>query len=222
MAKLTTCGTCGHQVSSTATQCPNCGQKFKKKTSIFTWVIAGVIGMPFLFALFKGAGNEQSSTVQQQSVISSTSIASSPSMPESNWGYDVDTDKMRGTKVYYAGTASINNADFQFPYNGESHLHIQIRKMNDKNEVLLTIDKGQFDCGMDDCIVAIKFDNEAIKNYSFGEADSGRNDVLFLHSDVNAFINKLKKSNTVTVEPKFFQEGKRQFEFKTSGLEWKH
>lgn len=221
MAKLTTCGTCGHQVSVNATQCPNCGAKFKKKTSIFTWAVAGLIGVPFLFGIFKGASNEQPTQTQQQ-IVSSSSNTSSTTVAESNWGYDIDTDKMRGTKVYYAGTASTNNADFQFPYSGESHLHIQIRNMNNKNEVLLTIDKGQFDCGLDDCLVAIKFDNDAIKNYSFGEADSGRNDVLFLHSDVNTFINKLKKSSNVTVEPKFFQEGRKQFEFKTSGLEWKH
>lgn len=64
MAKLTTCGTCGHQVSSTATQCPNCGQKFKKKTSIFTWAIAALFGVPFLFAIFK-SGNEPNPTASE-------------------------------------------------------------------------------------------------------------------------------------------------------------
>ena len=65
MAKLTTCGTCGHQVSSTATQCPNCGQKFKKKTSIFTWALAGLIGIPFLFGIFKSANNSPPQVAEQ-------------------------------------------------------------------------------------------------------------------------------------------------------------
>ena len=65
MAKLTTCGTCGHQVSSTATQCPNCGQKFKKKTSIFTWALAGLIGIPFLFGIFKSANNPPPQVAEQ-------------------------------------------------------------------------------------------------------------------------------------------------------------
>ena len=64
MAKLTTCGTCGHQVSSTATQCPNCGQKFKKKTSIFTWAIAALFGLPLLFAIFK-SGSQPTQTASE-------------------------------------------------------------------------------------------------------------------------------------------------------------
>ena len=46
MAKLTTCGTCGHQVSSTATQCPNCGAKIKRSSPILN-IIVGIIEAPF-------------------------------------------------------------------------------------------------------------------------------------------------------------------------------
>lgn len=72
MAKLITCGTCGHQVSSTATQCPNCGQKFKKKTSIFTWAVAGLIGVPFLFGIFKSA-SQPTQTVSEQPIQETSS-----------------------------------------------------------------------------------------------------------------------------------------------------
>lgn len=89
MAKLTTCGTCGHQVSSTATQCPNCGQKFKKKTSIFTWAVAGLIGVPFLFGIFKSASQPTQSTpepiVTEQKAPSKYESMDKYSVDESNF-----------------------------------------------------------------------------------------------------------------------------------------
>ena len=50
---LTKCKECGEQISKKATQCPKCGSPAKKKTSLFTWVIAIFFGL-MIFGYFSG------------------------------------------------------------------------------------------------------------------------------------------------------------------------
>ena len=105
---------------------------------------------------------------------------------------------------------------------GESHLHIMLRNQGEGNDVMFSIDKGQFHCNYDGCEISVKFDNEAVKTYTVNEADAGKNDVVFLASGKDAFIKKLKTSKKVIIEAPFFQEPRTQFDFDTAGLEWKH
>lgn len=42
---LIKCPECGGQVSNTAGKCPHCGAKTPKKTSLVTWVVAGIAGL---------------------------------------------------------------------------------------------------------------------------------------------------------------------------------
>ena len=222
MAKLTICKDCGHQISKNAAQCPNCGAKIKK-TSMLTWIIGAFIGIPFLIGVFGAAFSDKTTSQPTTTQQATTSQGQQEQVPStSNWHYEEDTDKMRNTKSYFANTASLNSANFQFPYNGESHLNILVRNSSSENEVLFTIDKGQFMCGIDGCELAIKFDNEPVKTYHANEAEAGKTDVIFLAGSKDAFIKKLKSSKKVMIEAPFFNEPKTQFEFNTAGLEWKH
>ena len=231
MAKLITCKDCGHQVSKNAKQCPNCGGKIKHNSPILN-IIIGIILISLVWAMAKSCSGEQpaNNTAAQNVVASnpgSNNVASKEPVADqpiatANWEYNSDTDKMRGTTTNFADNPSLNSANFQFPYNGESHLHILLRHSSDGNDVIFTIDKGQFHCKYDGCEISVKFDNEPIKSYSVGEADSGKTDVLFLSTGEAAFINKLKKSKKVMIEAPFFNEGRQQFEFNTIGLDWKY
>lgn len=40
---LTICKECGESISKKATKCPKCGSPAKKKTSLFTWLVVGII-----------------------------------------------------------------------------------------------------------------------------------------------------------------------------------
>ena len=212
MAKLTTCKDCGHQVSKNATQCPNCGAKIKR-TSLILNIIVGIILFSIVWAMVKSCSSEtppQPTTTQNtaQPLTDNASVAQATPTEKpttaSNWRYDSDVDKMRGNTSYFADATSLNSANFQFPYQGESHLHIIIRN------------KG------DGCEISVKFDNEAVKTYTVNEADAGKNDVVFLAPGKDAFIKKLKTSKKVIIEAPFFQEPSTQFDFDTAGLEWKH
>ena len=61
-----------------------------------------------------------------------------------NWEYSQKVDKMDNKTTYYAECISTDVLQFEFPYNGGSTVTLVIRNMNNKNEILLTIDKGQF------------------------------------------------------------------------------
>lgn len=230
MAKLTTCKDCGHQVSKNATQCPNCGAKIKRSSLILN-IIVGIILFSIVWAMVKSCSSEtppQSTTTQNtaQPLTDNASVAQAPPTEKpttaSNWRYDSDVDKMRGNTSYFADATSLNSANFQFPYQGESHLHIMLRNQGEGNDVMFSIDKGQFHCKYDGCEISVKFDNEAVRTYAVNEADAGKNDVVFLASDKDAFIKKLKTSKKVIIEAPFFQEPRTQFDFDTAGLEWKH
>jgi hypothetical protein len=48
------CQKCSHQISEKAKACPMCGHPNKQGTSVFTWVIAAVVGVFFISALAGG------------------------------------------------------------------------------------------------------------------------------------------------------------------------
>lgn len=131
MAKLTTCGTCGHQVSSTATQCPNCGQKFKKKTSIFTWAVAGLIGVPFLFGIFKSANNPPPQVAEQstqQQVAQQSTVSESPiELKKVDKNYkkikQMDYETCLGVQKIYNDTL------------GKNHKYIELKKTDSKSVI---------------------------------------------------------------------------------------
>lgn len=50
---LVKCKECGQEVSQKATSCPKCGAPIKKKTSLFTWIVAIVLGVWFIGFLSK-------------------------------------------------------------------------------------------------------------------------------------------------------------------------
>lgn len=70
---LKKCKECSAEVSDTAEACPKCGAKMPKKTSRFTKIIAGLIGVGVLASIFSGNGANTPQTA--------LSNAKSPSAP---------------------------------------------------------------------------------------------------------------------------------------------
>ncbi|MFA9487130.1 MULTISPECIES: hypothetical protein [unclassified Moraxella] len=167
-------------------------------------------------------GQTESPTTQDTQDAQATNTATAAAEPASasNWDYQQEEDKMRGTKVHFAHTLSTNAADFSFPY-GKSQAAINLRHNQSGTDAMLRIVSGQFDCNYDGCSIAVKFDDGAIETYRMSNADNGLNDVLFFDNP-KAFIKKLKSSKSVIIEAPFFNHGKEQFEFNIAGLDWQH
>jgi len=136
-----------------------------------------------------------------------------------NWKYDIDEDKMRGTKELYAGVESSNTLDLGFPYN-DSKLTIIVRKIDKETNVILKV-KGQFACNhySEKCIISVKSDDNAIVKYEFIKAEHAMMDTVFIDKEKD-FIDMLKKSNKLIVEVPLFNKGRVQYEFNSSGLKW--
>lgn len=138
---------------------------------------------------------------------------------KTSWVYSEDIDEMDNTETYYASTTSTNEVEFDFPYNGGSTFQLLIRNIKGKNEVIITVSKGQFVSSYIDNNVRVKFDDAQPVNYSYSESTSASADLIFINNS-SAFISKLKKSKSLWVEATFFNEGNIIMKFDTEGFEW--
>lgn len=222
------CKDCGGPVSSDAKSCPNCGAKNVSSLSkILKWGF--IIFLCFIIYSCISAYNKysQKNPIKESTTSAnqaSTQVANNDSSIEKNWIYDSSTDEMRGTKSFFAKTVSLNSHDFDFPYNGGSKLMLTVRKKGSSNDIYITISKGQILCGSyNGCEVSFKFDDGKVQSITMVEPESHNSDMLFVSYDktVSKLIDQMSRSKKLTVEVPFYREGKRQFNFDISGLDWK-
>jgi hypothetical protein len=136
------------------------------------------------------------------------------------WTYSENTDKMEGTKQYFASITSTNKIDFEFPYEGGSTFDIIVRNKGVENEVLLIVSKGQFMTSISgDETLKVKFDDNKPENYIYNSASDASMDVVFIDNS-KKFIDNLKKSKKLMIEANFYNAGKKVIEFNIEGFKW--
>lgn len=240
---LIKCKECGKDISNEVKQCPHCGSTkhrsfFKKHpivTAILGLMVLGAISNSFVDKSKIQEQQRQEEKRKQEAVqkeLESQKIEVKETPKEEpkqevvqesksveNWKYDIDEDKMRGTKKVYAGIESSNTLDLGFPYN-DSRLTIIVRKLDKETNVILKV-KGQFACNSysEKCMVSVKSDDNAIVKYEFSEAEHSMMDTVFINKEKD-FIDMLKKSNKLIVEVPLFNKGRVQYEFNSAGLKW--
>lgn len=216
------CKECGAPVSDKAESCPMCGAKQKKKTSMLAW-----FGLVLLVLAGIGMYAEKSIDSKSSTQSSATKILQNQP-PEANtgelknWQYETSKDEMRGIESKFATTVSTNTVDFDFPYNGGSKLILTLRKRGAEVDVMVAVSKGQILCGIQNCETAFKFDNSRVQSITMSGPESHSSDLLFIAYDKtkSKIISELKNSRKLVIEVPFYREGKKQFTFDVSGLEW--
>ena len=211
------CKECGAPVSDKAESCPMCGAKQPKATSVLTWVCVGILGLAAIIWMYSDKTPSTSS-----GAVSTTQATGSENVKPKNWQYETSKDEMRGIESKFATTVSTNTVDFDFPYNGGSKLILALRKRGSDVDVMVSITKGQILCGIQNCEAAFKFDDGAVQSMTMSEPDSHASDLLFVAYDKteSKIISQLKNSKKLVIEVPFYQQGKKQFTFDVSGLEW--
>ncbi|WP_122509616.1 hypothetical protein [Pseudomonas viridiflava] len=137
------------------------------------------------------------------------------------WNYTDSEDNMSGKLVRRAYVLSTNTVDFDFPYSGAQQATLTIRKHPRwGTSVYISIEKGQFVCGYDDCNVRVRFAKDNAKRVSASEPEDHSSTTLFINNEPS-FIAQVRKSDKVYIEAGFYQEGNRIFEFDISDFEWK-
>lgn len=220
------CKECGGPLSDKADSCPRCGAKVKKM-GMFSKIILGFFAFFVICGVIGSLASNNSSNKNTANASNASAENAEPAatlqaeVPQEpkNWYYDSKKDELHGTTTKFAGTESLNSANFDFPYEGGSKLYLTVRKNHDGADVYITISKGQFVCGIvDGCDVAFKFDDGQIMNITMVEPDSHNSDMLFvrLDSTEQKIINKLQTSKKLIIAPKFYQHGDVQFKFDVS------
>lgn len=216
------CKECGAPVSDKADSCPQCGAKIKR-TSLFVKIILGFIIFTIVMGVIGSFAQEDNNQHkgEAEKPTSNNQGASTPieNLEPKNWTYETSPDELHNKDTKFAITESVNQAYFDFPYNGGSNLMLSIRKNHAGTDAYITISKGQFVCGASSgCDVAFKFDNGEIMNVTMVGPDSYASDVLFvkLDSTEEKIINKIKASKKLIIAPNFYQHGTVQFTFDVS------
>lgn len=211
------CKECGAPVSDKAESCPMCGAKQPKATSVLTWVCVGILGLAAIIWMYSDKTPGTSS-----GAVSTTQATESENVKPKNWQYETSKDEMRGIESKFATTVSTNTVDFDFPYNGGSKLILALRKRGSEVDVMVSITKGQILCGIQNCEAAFRFDDGAVQSITMSGPDSHASDLLFVAYDKteSKIISQLKNSKKLVIEVPFYQQGKKQFTFDVSGLEW--
>lgn len=136
------------------------------------------------------------------------------------WNYEDSTDDLTGKKVRAAWVNSLNEVNFDFPYQGAQRAQLTLRKHPKYgNDAILQIEKGQFVCGVGDCMVSVRFDDGPVQQYGVVEAADHSSNVLFF-SNYSRFVQRAVKAKRLYIAAVVYQEGSPTFEFNVEGLDW--
>jgi hypothetical protein len=91
---------------------------------------------------------------------------------------------------------------------------------------MLSIERGQFTCWPerfgDNCVVAVRFDNDKIRWFSVTRSNDYSNNPWFIFNARTlyspSFITLLRKARVLHIEATFFHEGNHILEFNVAGL----
>lgn len=244
---LMKCKECGHQISKTAPACPSCGAKVKR-TSLFTKIVGGFFALMIVMMIIgqQSAETERSERAAQEAAQRQAEQARLAAMtPEQRaeaerkrkeqelarqeaeqrrlglrWNYQESQDSMGRGTIKNAFVKSLNQVEFDFPYKGPQRGTLQLRvHPQHGRDVIVSIDRGQFLCGIDGCSVNVRFGNGKPVAYRVSEPSDHSTTHLFIRN-YEQFVANTKKVGKVSIEAQFFQQGKRVFEFDVSGLKW--
>jgi hypothetical protein len=167
-------------------------------------------------------GTDSSKTDTTKTTVTTSTTEKKADVDPSSWSYETDTDKMTSKLSYFAAINATNKLQFGAPYEGGSTATVTIRSKAKKNEIILTIDKGQFICDVSDgCAIKVRFDNDPAVSFNGSEPSDYSSTTLFIHPEPK-FIAHAKTAKKMIVEAEFYQEGMQDMEFNVAGLKWEH
>jgi hypothetical protein len=191
--------------------------------AIFFGVIFGVIGLSMVASLFSDKQSSPGAVGLAPSPTPSASSASlvsrpSPTPTPSAWQYNEWTESMTGKTTATATLTSTNSFEFGFPYNGAQRATLTLRKHpRHGNDIILSIERGQFMPGIDGVAVLARFDEgKPVRFWAVGPADHGTT-TLFIRN-YSRFVSALQKAERVQISTTVYQEGDPVFIFYCAGL----
>lgn len=139
---------------------------------------------------------------------------------EEGWAYNEQPDKMGRGVIKTASVTSTNTLSFKFPYSGEQHARLILRKHPAHgNDVMIRVERGQFLAGGDASTLSVRFDESPPVKFSGMAPTDGSSEVVGI-VEYDKFVNRLRRANRLRIEATFFQEGNKVLDFDVGGLKW--
>lgn len=136
------------------------------------------------------------------------------------WRYALKEDRMGGGETRTAITTSKNQISFGSPYQGSQRATLLLRAHpRYGRDVMLSVEKGQFICGVGGCNVTVRFGGGKPQRYSASPPSDYSSTVLFIEGH-DRFVANARKVEKLLIEAAFYQEGNRVFEFDVATLKW--
>lgn len=136
------------------------------------------------------------------------------------WTYQAGADEMTGRATRAAMIRSENSVNFAFPYHGEQRASLIVRTHPSYGrDVIFRIEQGQLLCRrIDRCQVRVKFDEGQPQTWRASPPADHSTTVLFLQA-YDRFVQQLRRSEVVRIQPEVYQEGSPVFEFHVEGYD---
>lgn len=136
------------------------------------------------------------------------------------WTYRTEADAMTGRESRYATITSENTVNFDFPYSGPQHGRLSLRNHPSYGkDVILQIEQGQLLCrSYEDCQIRIRFDDGSPERWNARGPSDNSSTVLFIRN-YDRFLQRLRNSDVVRIQPEVYQEGSPIFEFRVGGYD---
>jgi hypothetical protein len=202
------CNDFAMMASKEASACPYCGKK-----PVMLFLAAGIWFFMGLCLHDEGTVTKLASTVPMANTGNKLSYA------VSKWSYYEEKEKMGRGLVKTANVLSNNEIELVFPYDGQQRGALQLRNHPEYGkDVIVSLQRGQFLCGIDECPVWVRFDQGKMENFSAIQPPDQSNALII--QDYDRFITELRKAKKVAIGAQFYQEGNPFFEFDVAGLKW--
>jgi hypothetical protein len=146
-----------------------------------------------------------------------TKVTSTAPTKNENWNYSTSLVGIDKEKMSWIETRSLNSLNLKFPYNGINRGELTIRKSKGKTELIFTINKGQILCDLYTCKGRIKFDSSPSILFTGDKPSNGTSNMIFI-SNSSDFIQRIKKSKSVSIEVELYQEGNQILDFNVENL----
>ena len=220
---LVKCKECGEQVSTKAKNCPKCGARVPKKTSLFTWLVL------IFIILIVYVANQAPTTTSSNSIANSVSSSSTEKKktesvkktppPKPSWSTSTSKDEMtKELSAYAHSPVAFPNKVMSFPYSDvNAWLGVGCDKGNEWVYIGFSsapnLANTETEDGYNLIKTRVKWNNE-IENVVLSQ-DWG---AKFLHfrNDASA-LAKIASSNTALLELQWHGQQPIYFEFTLNG-----
>ena len=131
------------------------------------------------------------------------------------WDVSDIRDEMRGTTTHLACVTATDSDHLRI---GRGQICIRQRD-GERMEAFFVVGEGQVLCGYSGCTVAVRFDDDAVRDFRGSGPSTGYHSVFI--TDADGFVRRMLSASHLTIEIEFYDAGRRQIQFENvGGLVW--